>query len=162
MTSTYRISAIRVETTADDPHEHITRVRIGFDAGAGVSRETVVSNLRKASGDRYDMFVNGALTDVVVASKFGADAEHVVVPADAIESSPFGADGLGLDIGPDTAAHFAELREKGKAQADALAKAREKTLEKKRANLRVARAVQANAAARKKAKNQRPAPGEAR
>ncbi len=58
------------------------------------------------------------------------------------------------------AAHFAELREKGKAQADALAKAREKTLEKKRANLRVARAV--NAAARKKAKNQRPAPGEAR
>ena len=58
------------------------------------------------------------------------------------------------------AAHFAELREKGKAQADALAKAREKTLEKKRANLHVARAV--NAAARKKAKNQRPAPGEAR
>jgi len=58
------------------------------------------------------------------------------------------------------AAHFAELREKGKAQADALAKARENTLEKKRANLRVARAV--NAAARKKAKNQRPAPGEAR
>jgi hypothetical protein len=60
------------------------------------------------------------------------------------------------------AARFAELREKGKAQADALAKAREKTLEKKRANLRVARAVQATAAARKKAKNQRPAPGEAR
>jgi phosphoglycerate kinase len=50
-------------------------------------------------------------TDVVVASKFGADAEHVVVPADAIESSPFGADGLGLDIGPETAAHFAELIE---------------------------------------------------
>jgi phosphoglycerate kinase len=50
-------------------------------------------------------------TDVVVASKFGADAEHVVVPADAIESSPFGADGIGLDIGPETAAHFAELIE---------------------------------------------------
>ncbi|MDP9026327.1 MAG: phosphoglycerate kinase [Actinomycetota bacterium] len=50
-------------------------------------------------------------TDVVVASKFGADAEHVVAPADAIESTPFGADGLGLDIGPETAAHFAELIE---------------------------------------------------
>lgn len=50
-------------------------------------------------------------TDVVVASHFGADAEHVVVPADAIESSPFGADGLGLDIGPETAAHFAQLIE---------------------------------------------------
>ena len=48
-------------------------------------------------------------TDVVVASKFGADAEHVVTPADAIEDTPFGASGLGLDIGPDTAARFAEV-----------------------------------------------------
>lgn len=53
------------------------------------------------------------------------------------------------------ATHFAALREKGKAQADARAKAREKTLEKKRANLRVARAAQAKAAARKKANSQR-------
>ncbi len=48
-------------------------------------------------------------TDVVVASHFGAGADHVVAPADAIEDTPFGANGLGLDIGPDTAAHFAEL-----------------------------------------------------
>ncbi|SDH30349.1 phosphoglycerate kinase [Microbacterium pygmaeum] len=48
-------------------------------------------------------------TDVVVASKFGADAEHLVTPADAIEETPFGASGLGLDIGPDTAARFAEV-----------------------------------------------------
>ena len=48
-------------------------------------------------------------TDVVVASKFGADAEHLVTPADAIEDTPFGASGLGLDIGPDTAARFAEV-----------------------------------------------------
>jgi phosphoglycerate kinase len=48
-------------------------------------------------------------TDVVVASKFGADAEHQVRPADDIEGSPWGESGLGLDIGPDTAAHFAEV-----------------------------------------------------
>jgi phosphoglycerate kinase len=48
-------------------------------------------------------------TDVVVASAFGADAEHVVRPADAIEDTPFGTEGLGLDIGPDTAAAFAEI-----------------------------------------------------
>ena len=48
-------------------------------------------------------------TDVVVASKFGADAEVLVRPADAIEDTPFGASGLGLDIGPDTAARFAEV-----------------------------------------------------
>jgi phosphoglycerate kinase len=47
-------------------------------------------------------------TDIVVASKFGADAEVAVTAADEIESSPFGADGLGLDIGPASAARFAE------------------------------------------------------
>lgn len=46
-------------------------------------------------------------TDIVVASKFGADAEVAITPADAIESSPFGATGLGLDIGPVSAARFA-------------------------------------------------------
>ena len=48
-------------------------------------------------------------TDVVVASKFGADAEHQVRPADDIEGSPWGESGLGLDIGPETAARFAEI-----------------------------------------------------
>jgi phosphoglycerate kinase len=48
-------------------------------------------------------------TDIVVASKFGADAEHVITPADKIEDTAFGASGLGLDIGPDTAAAFADI-----------------------------------------------------
>ncbi|WP_166864379.1 phosphoglycerate kinase [Salinibacterium sp. ZJ70] len=47
-------------------------------------------------------------TDVVVASGFAADADHVVAPADAIEETPFGTSGVGLDIGPETAAAFAE------------------------------------------------------
>jgi phosphoglycerate kinase len=46
-------------------------------------------------------------TDVVVAAAFSADAAHETVSADAIESSSFGADGIGLDIGPDTAEAFA-------------------------------------------------------
>jgi len=48
-------------------------------------------------------------TDVVVAEKFAADAAHVVVAANAIEESPYGSAGLGLDIGPETARHFAEV-----------------------------------------------------
>jgi len=48
-------------------------------------------------------------TDVVVASKFGADADVAVTAADSIESTPFGASGLGLDIGPETAANFASI-----------------------------------------------------
>ena len=47
--------------------------------------------------------------DVVVASKFGADADVVVTAADSIEETPFGASGLGLDIGPETAANFASI-----------------------------------------------------
>jgi len=48
-------------------------------------------------------------TDIVVASKFGADAEFEVRAADDIEGSPWGESALGLDIGPDTAAAFADV-----------------------------------------------------
>jgi phosphoglycerate kinase len=47
-------------------------------------------------------------TDIVMASGFSADAQHVVAAADALEDTDFGADGIGLDIGPATAAVFAE------------------------------------------------------
>ncbi|GAA5151995.1 phosphoglycerate kinase [Microbacterium pseudoresistens] len=47
-------------------------------------------------------------TDVVVASSFAAEADHEIAPSDAIEQTSFGAAGVGLDIGPDTAAAFAE------------------------------------------------------
>ena len=46
--------------------------------------------------------------DVVMASGFAADADHVVAAADALEDTPFGADGMGLDIGPRTAEIFAD------------------------------------------------------
>ncbi|GAB3154596.1 phosphoglycerate kinase [Microbacterium neimengense] len=45
--------------------------------------------------------------DAVVAASFSADAEHVVAAVDALEDTPFGASGLGLDIGPETAKTFA-------------------------------------------------------
>ncbi|MEZ3160080.1 phosphoglycerate kinase [Microbacterium sp. BWT-B31] len=47
--------------------------------------------------------------DTVVAASFSADAEHVVAPASGIEDTPFGASGLGLDIGPETATIFADV-----------------------------------------------------
>jgi len=49
--------------------------------------------------------------DVVVASRFAADAELAVTVIDAIEETPFGASGLGLDIGYDSATAFAALIE---------------------------------------------------
>ena len=47
-------------------------------------------------------------TDVVVAAAFDADAEHETVAADAIGASRFGDAGIGLDIGPESAAAFAD------------------------------------------------------
>ena len=48
-------------------------------------------------------------TDIIVASKFGADAETAITSADSIEETPFGASGLGLDIGPESATNFAAV-----------------------------------------------------
>lgn len=47
-------------------------------------------------------------TDVVVAAAFSNEADHLTVSVDAIENTPFGAAGIGLDIGPDTALTFAQ------------------------------------------------------
>jgi hypothetical protein len=66
MTSTFRITAVRVETTAANPHEHVARVRIGFDTSAGLSREALVAELNDPKGDRYDAFANGELTAVIL------------------------------------------------------------------------------------------------
>jgi phosphoglycerate kinase len=48
-------------------------------------------------------------TDIVVASKFGADAEVAITKASEIEETPFGEKGLGLDIGPESALAFADV-----------------------------------------------------
>jgi phosphoglycerate kinase len=48
-------------------------------------------------------------TDIVVASKFGADAEVQITKASEIEETPFGSSGLGLDIGPESALAFAKV-----------------------------------------------------
>lgn len=48
-------------------------------------------------------------TDVLVAERFAADAPYAVLASDALEDGPAGAAGIGLDIGPETAAAFADL-----------------------------------------------------
>ena len=66
--------------------------------------ETVRGYLDRAKELGVDLQVP---TDVVVAASFDAEAEHETVPADGIESASFGAGGIGLDIGPETAQAFA-------------------------------------------------------
>jgi phosphoglycerate kinase len=68
--------------------------------------ETVRGYLQKARELGVELILP---TDVVVASTFSADAEHEVRPVDAIEDTPWGASGLGLDIGPVTSERFASV-----------------------------------------------------
>ncbi len=50
-------------------------------------------------------------TDVVVANSFAPDADHVVASVAGIADTVFGDAGIGLDIGPESAARFAvEIR----------------------------------------------------
>ncbi|MEE2523043.1 phosphoglycerate kinase [Pseudarthrobacter sp. J75] len=66
----------------------------------------VVQDYLKRAADAGTGFV--IPSDVVVAEKFAADAAHETVGAESIEDSSFGANGIGLDIGPKSAAEFAD------------------------------------------------------
>ncbi len=82
----------------------------GYEVGASLLEADQLDTVRGYIAEAAERGVELVLpTDIVVASAFAADAAHEVVPADAIESSAFGASGIGLDIGPETAARFAEL-----------------------------------------------------
>lgn len=65
--STFEITGVRTETTAADPHEHITAVRIGT-GDAILSRSTVIADLRSASGDRYRTYGGGKYADVIAVT----------------------------------------------------------------------------------------------
>ncbi len=74
----------------------------GHDVGQSLLQEDQIPTCRELIAEHGDKIV--LPTDIVVAEKFAADAEHKVVAADAIPS-----DWMGLDIGPQTAARFAEI-----------------------------------------------------
>jgi phosphoglycerate kinase len=81
----------------------------GYKVGASLLEVDQLDTVRGYIADAEARGVKIILpTDIVMASKFGADAEHVIAPADAIEDTPFGASGMGLDIGPETGRAFAE------------------------------------------------------
>jgi phosphoglycerate kinase len=85
-------------------------VALGHKVGASLLEEDQVDHVKGYLEQAKALGVDIVLpTDIVVASKFGADAEFRVTAADAIESTPFGADGLGLDIGPESSAKFAQI-----------------------------------------------------
>jgi phosphoglycerate kinase len=83
---------------------------LGHPVGSSLLEADQIDTVRGYLAEAERLGVTIVLpTDVVVAAAFSADADHVVTPADSIEATPFGAAGLGLDIGPDTAKNFASI-----------------------------------------------------
>lgn len=83
---------------------------LGHKVGSSLLEEDQIETCKNYLTRANELGVEVVLpTDIVVASKFGADAEVAVTAAEAIESSPFGASGLGLDIGPESAKAFAQV-----------------------------------------------------
>lgn len=81
---------------------------LGHKVGASLLEADQIPTVQGYLARAQELGVEVVLpTDIVVASKFGADADVSVTDADAIESSPFGSSGLGLDIGPESSANFA-------------------------------------------------------
>lgn len=84
----------------------------GYRVGASLLEADQLDTVRGYLAEAEKRGVRIVLpTDVVVAEAFAPDAAHEVVPADAIESSAFGAAGIGLDIGPETSRAFADAIE---------------------------------------------------
>ncbi|MCX6501126.1 MAG: phosphoglycerate kinase [Microbacterium sp.] len=82
----------------------------GYKVGASLLEkdqlDTVTGYLREAKERGVTIVLP---VDAVMAASFSADADHVVADATTLEETPFGASGMGLDIGPRTAELFAEV-----------------------------------------------------
>ncbi|MCF8540851.1 MAG: phosphoglycerate kinase [Aurantimicrobium sp.] len=79
----------------------------GYSVGSSLLEVDQIETCRSYLAEAKELGVAIVLPeDIVVASRFSADADFVVVPADRIEETPFGHTGIGLDIGPAAAETF--------------------------------------------------------
>ena len=80
----------------------------GHEVGSSLLEEdqldTVRGYLERSGKDAATIVLP---TDIVMASGFAKDAEHEVLPVDALTSGAHGDQAMGLDIGPDTAEAYA-------------------------------------------------------
>lgn len=79
----------------------------GHKVGASLLEEDQIDRVKGYLATAKESGVEIILpVDAVVAASFSADADHVIADANALEDTPFGASGLGLDIGPRTSEAF--------------------------------------------------------
>jgi phosphoglycerate kinase len=82
---------------------------MGHQVGKSLLEADQVDVVRQVLEQARELGVEVVLpSDIVIASSFSAAAEFTTVPIDQIEASELGPDAIGLDIGPDSATHFAQ------------------------------------------------------
>jgi phosphoglycerate kinase len=83
---------------------------LGHKVGASLLEADHIESVKGYLAKAKELGVEIVLpTDIVVASAFAEDAEIATTSAETIEDTPFGATGMGLDIGPKSAAAFASV-----------------------------------------------------
>ncbi len=83
---------------------------LGHKVGKSLLEESQIDTVKSYLEQAKSVGVNIVLpTDIVMASKFAADADHLVAQVDELEHTSFGASGIGLDIGPVSAGVFADI-----------------------------------------------------
>ena len=83
---------------------------LGYKVGKSLLEESEIETVKGYLDQAKALGVNIVLpTDIVMASKFATDAEHLVAQVAELEQTSFGANGIGLDIGPVSAEVFAEI-----------------------------------------------------
>ncbi|WP_010202554.1 phosphoglycerate kinase [Salinibacterium sp. PAMC 21357] len=82
----------------------------GYKVGASLLEQDQLETVKQYLSQASELGVEIVLpTDINVAASFAPDAAHQITTAHAIEDTEFGPAGIGLDIGPETAARFAEV-----------------------------------------------------
>jgi phosphoglycerate kinase len=82
---------------------------MGHKVGKSLLEEDQLEVVRAVLAQAKSLGVEVVLpSDIVIAASFSPKAEFTTVAIDQIENSALGPDVMGLDIGPDSAKHFAE------------------------------------------------------
>lgn len=85
---------------------------LGHKVGASLLEESQIDLVRGYLEQAKAMGVKIVLpTDIVMARAFSAEADYIVANVEGLEDTIFGATGIGLDIGPETAKDFARIIE---------------------------------------------------
>jgi phosphoglycerate kinase len=83
---------------------------LGYKVGKSLLEQSQIETVKGYLEQAKGLGVNIHLpTDIVMANGFSDDARQTIANVSELEQTGFGPDGIGLDIGPNTAKEFAEI-----------------------------------------------------